>query len=63
MINEAKKPFVFVGGGAVIAGADAELREFVDKVNAPVTDTLMGKGAFDGKDPLYTGMLGMHGAH
>ena len=61
MINEAKKPFVFVGGGAVIAGADAELREFVDKVNAPVTDTLMGKGAFDGKDPLYTGMLGMHG--
>lgn len=61
MINEAKKPFVFVGGGAVIAGADAELREFVDKVNAPVTDSLMGKGAFDGKDPLYTGMLGMHG--
>ena len=61
MINAAKKPFVFVGGGAVIAGADAELREFVDKVNAPVTDSLMGKGAFDGTDPLYTGMLGMHG--
>lgn len=61
MINAAKKPFVFVGGGAVIAGADAELREFVDKINAPVTDSLMGKGAFDGNDPLYTGMLGMHG--
>ena len=61
MINEAKKPFVFVGGGAVISGADAELKEFVYKVDAPVADTLMGKGAFDGKDPLYTGMLGMHG--
>ena len=61
MINEAKKPFVFVGGGAVISGADAELKEFVNKVDAPVADTLMGKGAFDGKDPLYTGMLGMHG--
>ena len=61
MIKEAKKPFVFVGGGAVIAGADAELKEFVKKVNAPVTDSLMGKGAFDGTDPLYTGMLGMHG--
>ncbi len=61
MIKESKKPFIFVGGGAVIAGADKELKEFVGKVNAPVTDSLMGKGAFDGTDPLYTGMLGMHG--
>ena len=61
MIKESKKPFIFVGGGAVTAGADAELKEFVKKVNAPVTDSLMGKGAFDGTDPLYTGMLGMHG--
>ncbi len=61
MIKEAKKPFIFVGGGAVTAGADVELKEFVKKVNAPVTDSLMGKGAFDGTDPLYTGMLGMHG--
>ncbi|MGN0374799.1 MAG: biosynthetic-type acetolactate synthase large subunit, partial [Butyrivibrio sp.] len=61
MIKASKKPFIFVGGGAVIAGADKELKEFVDKVNAPVTDTLMGKGAFDGTSPLYTGMLGMHG--
>ena len=61
MIKESKKPFIFVGGGAVTAGADAELRDFVKKVNAPVTDSLMGKGAFDGTDPLYTGMLGMHG--
>lgn len=61
LIKHAKKPFVFVGGGAVISEAHDELKEFVDKVDAPVTDTLMGKGAFDGTDPRYTGMLGMHG--
>lgn len=60
-IRAAKKPMIFVGGGAVISGAEAELREFVKKVDAPVTDTLMGKGAFDGMDGYYTGMLGMHG--
>ncbi len=61
MIQEAQKPYIFVGGGAVISGACAELQEFVRKVDAPVCDTLMGKGAFDGTDDLYTGMLGMHG--
>ena len=61
MIKAAKKPFIFVGGGAVISGASEELREFVKKVDAPVCDTLMGKGAFDGTSDLYTGMLGMHG--
>lgn len=61
MIQKAKKPYIFVGGGAVLAGASEELCEFVKKVDAPVTDTLMGKGAFPGTDPLYTGMLGMHG--
>ncbi len=61
MIKRAKKPFIFVGGGAVISGASGELKEFVRKVDAPVCDTLMGKGAFDGTDELYTGMLGMHG--
>ena len=61
LIEKAKKPFIFVGGGAVISGAAKELKEFVKKVNAPVCDSLMGKGAFDGTDPLYTGMLGMHG--
>lgn len=61
MINAAKKPFIFVGGGAVISGASEELSEFVKKVDAPVCDTLMGKGAFDGTSDLYTGMLGMHG--
>ena len=61
LIEKAKKPFIFVGGGAIISGASKELKEFVKKVNAPVCDSLMGKGAFDGNDPLYTGMLGMHG--
>ena len=61
VIKQAEKPMIFVGGGAVISGAEAELREFVKKVDAPVTDTLMGKGAFDGTDAAYTGMLGMHG--
>ena len=61
MIQAAKRPYIFVGGGAVISGASKELHEFVRKVDAPVCDTLMGKGAFDGNDDLYTGMLGMHG--
>ena len=59
MLEEAEKPFVFVGGGAVLSGASQELKEFVDKLDAPVTDSLMGKGAFPGTDPRYTGMLGM----
>lgn len=61
MIKNAKKPFVFVGGGVVASEASEELRKFVHKIDAPVTDSLMGKGAFDGSDELYTGMLGMHG--
>ena len=61
MLEESKRPYVFVGGGAVISGASVELKEFVEKLDAPVTDTLMGKGAFPGTDPHYTGMLGMHG--
>lgn len=61
MIQKSKKPYIFVGGGAVISEASAELAEFAQKVQAPVCDTLMGKGAFDGTNPVYTGMLGMHG--
>lgn len=61
MIRNAEKPFIFVGGGAVISDAAAELSEFVQKADAPVCDTLMGKGAFDGTRKNYTGMLGMHG--
>ena len=61
LIEAAKKPYIFVGGGAVISDAAEELADFVSLVDAPVCDTLMGKGAFDGTKPAYTGMLGMHG--
>lgn len=61
MIEASKKPFIYVGGGAILSGASQELREFAEKADAPVTDTLMGKGAFPGTDPRYTGMIGMHG--
>ena len=61
MIRKSRRPYIFVGGGAILSGASEELKEFVDKVDAPVTDSLMGKGAFPGTDVRYTGMLGMHG--
>ncbi len=61
MIKASKKPFIFVGGGAVLSGASEVLKEFAHKIDSPVTDSLMGKGAFPGTDELYTGMLGMHG--
>ncbi len=61
LIRKSKKPFIFVGGGAVIADAADEVRAFAHKIQAPVADSLMGKGAFDGTDELYTGMVGMHG--
>ncbi len=61
MIKTSKRPFIYVGGGAIISNASKELLEFAKKVDAPVCDTLMGKGAFDGTDKLYTGMIGMHG--
>ena len=61
LISEAEKPFIFVGGGAITSGAAEELRKFAHIINSPVTDSLMGKGAFSGEDELYTGMLGMHG--
>ena len=61
LIHKSKRPYIFVGGGAVISDASVELEEFVDIVQAPVCDTLMGKGAYDGTKSNYTGMLGMHG--
>ena len=61
LINKAEKPFIFVGGGGVISGASGEIAELSTRIQAPVCDSLMGKGAFSGEDPLYTGMLGMHG--
>jgi acetolactate synthase-1/2/3 large subunit len=61
LIQESQRPYLFVGGGAVISEASRELLEFAERVHAPVADSLMGKGAFDGHHGLYTGMLGMHG--
>lgn len=62
LIKKSKKPVIFVGGGAVLANASKDLKKFVDLVDAPVCDTLMGKGAFNGTDERYLGMLGMHGS-
>lgn len=61
MIRNSQKPFILVGGGAVLSNASEELRTLAHRIQAPVADTLMGKGAFDGDDELYTGMVGMHG--
>lgn len=61
LIREAQKPYIYLGGGAVLSGAADEVRRFARLIDAPVCDTLMGKGAFDGHDDLYTGMIGMHG--
>lgn len=61
LIRKAKRPYILVGGGAIAADASEEVRAFAHKIQAPVADTLMGKGVFDGRDPLYTGMVGMHG--
>ena len=61
MIKVSRRPFIMAGGGCIISDASAELAEFADKVDAPVCDTLMGKGAFDGRSERYTGMIGMHG--
>ena len=61
LLKHAKKPFIFVGGGAVLSGASEAVRQFAAKLDAPVCDSLMGKGVFDGNSPYYTGMLGMHG--
>ena len=61
MINESERPVLFVGGGAVASNAAAELLELAHKADIPVCDSLMGKGAFPGTDPLYMGMVGMHG--
>ena len=61
LMRKAKRPMIFVGGGAVISGAEKELLEFAKKLDAPVADSLMGKGAYPGTDDHYVGMLGMHG--
>ena len=61
LIRHSQKPFIFVGGGAIMADAAEELHTLAHRIQAPVADSLMGKGAYDGTDELYTGMVGMHG--
>ncbi len=61
LIAEAERPLLYVGGGAISAGAHDSLRVIAERYQIPVTTTLMGKGAFDENDPLSVGMLGMHG--
>jgi acetolactate synthase-1/2/3 large subunit len=61
LIQAARKPLLYVGGGAITAGAHEELLELAERFQIPVTTTLMGKGAFDEHHPLSVGMLGMHG--
>ncbi len=60
-IMSARRPFIYLGGGAIASGAYEEVAEFAELIDAPVCDTLMGKGAFNGRSPRYTGMIGMHG--
>ncbi len=61
LIKESKRPLLYVGGGAIAAGAHGEIQELAEHYQIPVTTTLMGKGAFDENHPLALGMLGMHG--
>lgn len=63
LLKQAKKPMIFTGGGAILSGASEELAAFAKKTNIPVTGSLMGLGSFPGTDPLWLGMLGMHGTY
>ncbi|MEW5945308.1 MAG: biosynthetic-type acetolactate synthase large subunit [bacterium] len=62
-LNGASRPLVYAGGGVITSGAHAAIRELAEKIHAPVTTTLMGKGAFPETHPLSLGMLGMHGTY
>jgi acetolactate synthase-1/2/3 large subunit len=63
LIASSQRPVIFAGGGVILSGAAAELTEFARKVRIPVTTSLMGLGTFPGSDPLWLGMLGMHGTY
>ncbi|PWQ99160.1 biosynthetic-type acetolactate synthase large subunit [Leucothrix pacifica] len=60
---EAKTPILYTGGGVILSGASSELTELARMLNYPVTNTLMGLGAFPASDPQFVGMLGMHGTY
>ncbi len=61
LMKAAKRPFLYVGGGAIASDASEQIKKLAELLDAPVCDTLMGKGAFDGRSDRYTGMIGMHG--
>jgi acetolactate synthase-1/2/3 large subunit len=63
LVEQAEKPVIFAGGGIILSGAAPELTEFARKARIPVTTSLMGLGAFPGTDPLWLGMIGMHGTY
>ncbi|MBV8680961.1 MAG: biosynthetic-type acetolactate synthase large subunit [Aquitalea sp.] len=63
LLLEAKRPYIYVGGGAVQGNAAAEVTELVKSLGLPCTNTLMGLGAYPGSDPQFLGMLGMHGTY
>lgn len=61
LLKKAERPYIYLGGGAILSGASEEVKQFAELIDAPVCDSLMGKGAFDGRSDRYTGMIGMHG--
>ena len=63
LIKEAKKPVIFAGGGVILSKASKELTELARKTQSPLTASLMGLGAFPATDPLWLGMIGMHGTY
>jgi len=63
LLLSARRPYIYTGGGVVLGNASAELRELVDLLGFPCTNTLMGLGAISGSDPKFLGMLGMHGTY
>jgi len=63
LLMGAKRPYIYTGGGVILGNASPELRELVELINAPCTNTLMGLGAFPATDPRFLGMLGMHGTY
>lgn len=63
LIKKARKPMIFAGGGVILSGASKELKQFANKIQTPVTASLMGLGGFPASDPLWLGMIGMHGTY
>ena len=63
LVREARKPVIFAGGGIILSNASQELTDFARKTHIPVTGSLMGLGGFPGSDPLWLGMIGMHGTY